>query len=585
LYFAAQPLEGNYDLYYSDRENGAWSEPMLIEIEGVNTNLDETSPTFSPNGKLLLFTRPVPEELKADDYCKELWGLQQSETGEWSEPLLLGPDYNTGCIQTPSYAADNKTFYYSTYKDVYDAEGKKISKNNFNLYWAKIDGLFQFKPQVIASILNDDEDLISLSVTPEGTAYYGVGDIFRNNERRRYSEVRSQDLESRFRPESMTLIQGNITDIQSNAITAEISAINPYTSKVLQRVSSDADGYYQLFVPSNSQLNIIARKQNYSVQSRLADVDTLRTLRYDFSLFPNVEVHFNVFDDEFFFPLNSNLTLLDQNFEPVKNFKVEAGNRTERVDIPLGKQLYVVFQSENYHEDTLTLPFDKEVIFNEFEFEIELTRKLKDVNFSFSDEESGNSLGLEVTVFNVTRNEKTTREVKDGKVTLRLRDGEVYEISTSAQGYSFYSAEVDLSQEEEEGAADGAPKVIEATLKSIKNTSIVLGNITFEYNSYNLTAESYPELDKLVNYLQDNEGYRVEIAAHTDDKGAEAYNLKLSRLRANSVMEYLQDNGILSDRLLAKGLGESQPLLPNDSEDNRAKNRRVEFKIIEGDAD
>ena len=212
------------------------------------------------------------------------------------------------------------------------------------------------------------------------------------------------------------------------------------------------------------------------------------------------------------------------------------------------------------------------MIFDFFDFDIELQRKLKDVSLSFADE-SGNNLGLEITVYNVTRNEKTKRTVKDGKITMQLRDGEVYEISTSAEGYSYYSAELDLSEKEE-------LREMKAMLQSVENISLVLDNITFEYNSYELTAGSYEELDRLVAYLSDNEQYKVEVSAHTDNSGPDKYNLKLSNLRANSVLQYLQDNSINKERLVSVGYGESQPRYPNDTEENMAKNRRVEFKIL-----
>ncbi len=72
----------------------------------------------------------------------------------------------------------------------------------------------------------------------------------------------------------------------------------------------------------------------------------------------------------------------------------------------------------------------------------------------------------------------------------------------------------------------------------------------------------------------------VEISAHTDDKGSDEYNTKLSQHRAESVVRFLTLKGINKDRMLAKGYGESVPSVPNDSDDNRAKNRRVEFKIL-----
>jgi len=72
---------------------------------------------------------------------------------------------------------------------------------------------------------------------------------------------------------------------------------------------------------------------------------------------------------------------------------------------------------------------------------------------------------------------------------------------------------------------------------------------------------------------------KLEISAHTDDKGGDDFNLKLSDKRALSVVKYLTDKKIAAPRLIAKGYGKTKPLVPNDSDENRAKNRRVQFTV------
>jgi len=84
-------------------------------------------------------------------------------------------------------------------------------------------------------------------------------------------------------------------------------------------------------------------------------------------------------------------------------------------------------------------------------------------------------------------------------------------------------------------------------------------------------------LQHIVTLLLQNPELKVEIQGHTDNEGEEAYNLTLSDKRANTVLQYLQLFGISSERLLSKGYGESQPVSSNDTEEGRAKNRRVEL--------
>ncbi len=114
-----------------------------------------------------------------------------------------------------------------------------------------------------------------------------------------------------------------------------------------------------------------------------------------------------------------------------------------------------------------------------------------------------------------------------------------------------------------------------------KGETIRLNNIFFEVNKAEIKEESYPELDRLVKIMKENPQMKIEIAGHTDDTGSDEYNLRLSQKRADAVAEYLKEKSIASDRVLAKGYGETRPVKPNTSEENRAYNRRVEFKILE----
>ncbi|NJO52289.1 MAG: OmpA family protein [Leptolyngbyaceae cyanobacterium RM2_2_4] len=84
----------------------------------------------------------------------------------------------------------------------------------------------------------------------------------------------------------------------------------------------------------------------------------------------------------------------------------------------------------------------------------------------------------------------------------------------------------------------------------------------------------------LIQFMLDNEQVRGEISGHTDNVGDAQANVELSLKRAKSVYEYLQNNGIAANRLVFKGYGQSQAAVPNDSEENRHRNRRIEFKIL-----
>jgi outer membrane protein OmpA-like peptidoglycan-associated protein len=109
---------------------------------------------------------------------------------------------------------------------------------------------------------------------------------------------------------------------------------------------------------------------------------------------------------------------------------------------------------------------------------------------------------------------------------------------------------------------------------------VVLNNILFELGKAVLTASSYVELDKLVNALLDSPQMRIEISGHTDNTGNPVVNAKLSTDRAKAVVDYLIRKGIDTGRLTYHGFGSDQPIADNATAAGRAKNRRVEFKIL-----
>ena len=104
-----------------------------------------------------------------------------------------------------------------------------------------------------------------------------------------------------------------------------------------------------------------------------------------------------------------------------------------------------------------------------------------------------------------------------------------------------------------------------------------LQGVHFDFDKYSLTSEGKSILDTAVRILDNNPHVRVEIVGHTDSTGSDEYNQKLSERRANSVSDYLEVNGVSSNRISAEGRGESQPVADNDTQEGSAMNRRVEL--------
>lgn len=166
--------------------------------------------------------------------------------------------------------------------------------------------------------------------------------------------------------------------------------------------------------------------------------------------------------------------------------------------------------------------------------------------------------------------------VEKGDFLATLTSGKNYGLNISKDGYLFYSENFSLAGHEPDKPFD-----IKVLLEPIEiGNKVILKNIFFDSNKFEIKPDSKPELDKLVEFLTLNPSLRIEISGHTDNVGNDQANQILSENRAKAVFAYLINNKINPARLMYKGYGKMQPIAPNETEEDRAKNRRTEFKII-----
>ncbi len=163
-----------------------------------------------------------------------------------------------------------------------------------------------------------------------------------------------------------------------------------------------------------------------------------------------------------------------------------------------------------------------------------------------------------------------------GNYLITLPVGKDYAFNVNRRGYLFFSENFPMSQK----IADSTYH-IDIPLKPIKaNATIVLNNIFFDVNSFEIRPESTVELDQIVALMKDNPSLRIQINGHTDNVGKPQDNLLLSRNRSKAVVNYLISKGIEANRLASQGYGETQPLADNNTAEGRAKNRRTEMKVL-----
>jgi outer membrane protein OmpA-like peptidoglycan-associated protein/Tfp pilus assembly protein PilF len=164
----------------------------------------------------------------------------------------------------------------------------------------------------------------------------------------------------------------------------------------------------------------------------------------------------------------------------------------------------------------------------------------------------------------------------NGEFLVTLPVDKNYALNVSHPGYLFYSESFVLKQISDQLK----PFQLEVPLQPIDTGAIwELKNVFFETAKYDLKPESKAELNKLISFLNSNKAIRGELSGHTDNVGDKKMNQQLSQNRAKAVYDYLVAGGIEAKRLSYKGYGDTKPKVKNDSDINRAINRRTEFKV------
>lgn len=172
---------------------------------------------------------------------------------------------------------------------------------------------------------------------------------------------------------------------------------------------------------------------------------------------------------------------------------------------------------------------------------------------------------------------RSSSERGTGEFIASLAAGKDYALSVTKDSYLFYS---------EHFSCKNPADLKNAYLLDVKlhraqsGGKVVLKNVFFDTNLYELKQESFIELGKLIAFLKSNASIRIEVSGHTDSTGDQGKNRILSENRAKAVYNYLVSKGVAASRLTYAGYGDSRPVAPNDTEEGRALNRRTEFLIL-----
>jgi outer membrane protein OmpA-like peptidoglycan-associated protein len=564
LYFF-KDATGNSEILFSTRQKDGWSKPELIGSP-INSAGYEGFPSISADGSTLYFVRqnfegPTSKELKKEaQFCLGIYKSVRDKSGKWGTPEKLPWPINQDCEKAPKIMADGRTLIFSS--------NRPGGKGGYDMYQSKLNDLGEWgMPESLAFVNTDKDDQLPC-ISAEGDLMYYTYD---NN------DIYSVVIPPKLRQFMNNIVQGYITDEDTKkGIGAEIVVTDAFTSEVVLRTESNSDdGRYTVVLPVGRSFNFEFRKPDYSSYTYSLDIRSKKKyeeITLNIKLFKTVRLSINVSDHEFFEPLLAEVTIQEKgqdNF--IVDKKTNALNGRLTVDLPLGKEYLIVVKAPYFKREAIPFNISSLVIYRDFEKFIELVPEKVEVALNVADMVNNSKVKSKVLLKNKTRGEVI--EV-DGNQMVSLRAGDRYEVEvTSDQGYAFNSTAIDLTT--------GKVNSIDVKLMKLElNAQLALKDINFESNSDKLSDGSFIELTRVITLMKENPTLKVEIDAHTDDIGSDNYNLILSNKRAKSVMEYLTQNNIPVERFSAKGYGETQAKFKNDSDENRAKNRRVELKIL-----
>lgn len=594
VYFSAnmKGTLGGFDIFYVDKQGDGWSEPEHFSSP-VNSSLDETSPSISSDENIIVFARKKDISTYKNIVCKQIFISYKISEGNWSIPKLLPQDINNDCEDAPVFAHDNTTLFFSSIRE--RMEGDKMldyKDTGFDVYFARMltKGVWS-TPQLMPDFSSEYNDMY-LSIPLEGSpGFYTISDF-----EEKYAGAGIYQKNQTIKPNAVASVVGTVTDLITGApLEAKISITKPETAEQIFEAQTDKNtGKFNFILQQDKPYILEAYQDGFSHKFVEVNVDKLSEnteLNYDIKLFSHISLYLNVFDKELFTSLPGNISVKNiMSQELIDVNAVNLGPGRYKIQIPIGGNYEIAIDSKKFEPDTITFDVTDIVQFDEFEKDIELTPKTEDFEISIFDELTEENMDVEIEIKNMESNEviiitdiasgeqfggKIEKNEK-GKYVIKLRKGGKYEINVrSPKGYAFYSSEVDLESDQKDRKLDVKLKPLNA------QTTLELNDITFETNSDELNTESYTELDRVVKLMNDNPLIKIEISAHTDDVGSEMYNNRLSEKRAQSVVSYLVEKGVNSLQLIAKGYGESKPLVPNDSEENMERNRRVELKVVD----
>lgn len=581
--------------------------------DSINTIYPDYSPVASSDGTTLIFTSRRPgstggEKTSTDEYYDDIYYSVKHENGKWGKAQSIGRNINTINNEADlSLSADGQQLFI--YRDI----------NGGDIFYSTQEMEGWSEPQALTAV-NTAAWETHASLSPDGNTLYFVSD-------RKEGSFGGRDIwRCVMLPNGKWSLPVNLGSTINTAEDEDAPFMHADgTTLFFSSKGHKNMGGFDIFKSTKQEDNTWTPPQNMQAPINTPDDDIFYMQSADGKkgYFSSVRAggygSKDIYEVTFFNPFLEPLTVVTGYMTFNGGKKIPSNVRISATDMETNAVVqevkpngttgkYVLILNSGAQEKNYTISYEaqdyqtlhiKIVVPPGAEYrEIEKELSLKFVNL---ESKTLGTIGITGTVKNEQGEilKDATIVVKDnvtgslidtyysnvdsGYYYFTLNRGQNYNISYEAKGYLFQSENVNIPKQPEYTAL--TKNMVLARVKA--GSKIVLNNIFFDSNKSALRKESAVEIDKVVKLLTDYPEIKIEVDGHTDNKGQDAVNLKLSQARAQSVVNAITQKGIPKTRLVAKGFGKSQPIAPNNLPNGKPDvngmqlNRRVELKIIE----
>jgi outer membrane protein OmpA-like peptidoglycan-associated protein len=502
--------------------------------------------------------------------------LSEKRGTKWKAAKKIKSLSKKGSNEAPSLSPDNKTIYFTKKKG---ATADIYASNRLDESWKKWS-----EPKRLSDTINSGKWDSYFKTNAKGSyAFYssenntkGQADIF---------------MVKLYEENPFVLVKGKILNKSSNnTLAPQYNLKILVDNKVLDSIKLNRDSAtYSVKLPFGKKYSIEANVPHFTSQAESIDAENLKEFtQVNKDLFvkplPYVLVSGKVTSSTTgsVIPLEAEPKILI-NGVAIDSIKIDPKTGEYALQLPYGKDYTIGVAAIKHSSEAKTLALSEVNEYKEISANLsaELVKaKAATISGVVIDKKTGKPIaaGKKIKIFiNGAESSDVELDEAAGSYTVTVPLNATYTINASVGDYYPVYETIDVLKNTESISVTRDLNVVPIEV----GQSVRLNNIFFATGKTTLKPQSFPELDRVVQFLKENENIKVEIAGHTDNVGKAASNQQLSLGRAKSVSTYITSKGVAQSQITFKGYGMTKPVAENKTAAGKAMNRRVEFTILD----